>query len=294
VCSQPIKPNGASCDDGNICTLADSCAAGVCHGVPSMGCCRTDPECEDGVACTDDRCVEHDCMHVPFDDRCGTGPECNVAVCGPADPNADPDGCVLRPADQNAYCTEDSDPCTADACRSGTCVHEQDGSGARCDTLVKPFNRATELLAQATQLSTAVAGVAPSGIVVSCRMGEGMCTASRAAGTSTQRLIDLLEAARTDLRATLLALGGRLAGSSSTDVGPDPTMRARLALALLAGTPGDLRGFLATLAQMKATREITPAFARARRAEGRRLLRGMNTLRSQLRRLTTTRGSFAR
>jgi hypothetical protein len=287
VCSQPLKPNGASCDDGNVCTLADSCTAGTCQGLEMMNCCLTDSDCNDGRACTEDRCVEHDCMHLPFDDRCGGGAECNVAVCGPQDPNADADGCVLRPADENAYCTEDANPCTTDACRDGTCRHEDDRSGPRCGTLAKPFKKATELLTQASQLT---AFVQTTGLVVACRMGEGVCNASRSG--SGQRLVDLLEAAQTDLRATLLTLGGRLTGSTTTEPGPDPTMRARVALTLLVGTPGDMRGFLATLAQMKKRREVTPQFARARRAEGRRLLRGTNSLRGQLRRLTTTRGSF--
>src|SRR5207245_62435 len=32
VCSNPPKPTGAPCDDGNACTRTDTCAAGICVG----------------------------------------------------------------------------------------------------------------------------------------------------------------------------------------------------------------------------------------------------------------------
>jgi collagen type VII alpha len=34
LCSNPPRPDGTSCDDGNACTQADTCSAGVCGGVP--------------------------------------------------------------------------------------------------------------------------------------------------------------------------------------------------------------------------------------------------------------------
>jgi hypothetical protein len=37
LCSNPIKPNGTSCDDGNACTTGDSCQSGVCLGSGSCG-----------------------------------------------------------------------------------------------------------------------------------------------------------------------------------------------------------------------------------------------------------------
>jgi hypothetical protein len=37
VCTNPPKPDGAVCDDGNPCTASDQCAAGVCGGVPTQG-----------------------------------------------------------------------------------------------------------------------------------------------------------------------------------------------------------------------------------------------------------------
>jgi uncharacterized repeat protein (TIGR01451 family) len=50
ACSNPQKPNGATCDDGNACTTADTCnAAGQCIGGPA-------PNCDDGDPCTGDSC----------------------------------------------------------------------------------------------------------------------------------------------------------------------------------------------------------------------------------------------
>src|SRR5207244_13374594 len=57
TCSNPTKPDNVSCNDGNVCTTADSCQSGVCTGLHIAGCCQLDAECDDAVPCTDDRCV---------------------------------------------------------------------------------------------------------------------------------------------------------------------------------------------------------------------------------------------
>jgi len=48
ACSNPVKPDGSSCDDHDVCTKDDSCRSGRC-----VGAART---CDDADACTDDRC----------------------------------------------------------------------------------------------------------------------------------------------------------------------------------------------------------------------------------------------
>jgi hypothetical protein len=60
ACSNPAKPDGTACDDGDFCTaaapcaagtscsVADACVAGVCEGAPLA--------CDDGDACTVDGC----------------------------------------------------------------------------------------------------------------------------------------------------------------------------------------------------------------------------------------------
>jgi len=37
ACSNPVKGNGAACDDGNVCTQGDSCQDGICSGSGSCG-----------------------------------------------------------------------------------------------------------------------------------------------------------------------------------------------------------------------------------------------------------------
>src|SRR2546421_702673 len=42
TCSNPAKPDGASCDDGNACTGTDTCQAGTCTGTNPVVCAATD------------------------------------------------------------------------------------------------------------------------------------------------------------------------------------------------------------------------------------------------------------
>src|SRR5207244_1404540 len=71
ACSNPAKPDGSTCSDGNACTQADTCRSGVCTGGnpvvcpapdqchdagtcnPATGTCST-PVKPDGSACNDD------------------------------------------------------------------------------------------------------------------------------------------------------------------------------------------------------------------------------------------------
>jgi hypothetical protein len=85
-CSNPNAPNGTSCDDGNLCTLNDTCQNGVCIGSAS-------------VVCT------------PLD-------QCHVAgVCDPAT------GQCSNPNAPNGRACDDGDPCTTnDVCTNGVCA----------------------------------------------------------------------------------------------------------------------------------------------------------------------------
>jgi hypothetical protein len=49
ICSNPIKPDGTSCNDGSMCTTGDACTGGACGGMQRS--------CNDGNACTQDTCV---------------------------------------------------------------------------------------------------------------------------------------------------------------------------------------------------------------------------------------------
>lgn len=78
--------------------------------------CVSSADCDDGVACTDDRCLGGLCSHAFIDSEC-LATECGVALCLP-------EGCSIRSDD--ARC-DDAISCTVDRCSaSGTCSHEPD------------------------------------------------------------------------------------------------------------------------------------------------------------------------
>ncbi|HVK68011.1 MAG TPA: kelch repeat-containing protein, partial [Polyangium sp.] len=79
-CSTPVKPEGASCDDGNACTQTDACQVGVCLGADPITCAPPDacheegachavsgacvyPAKQDGAACPGGTCAAGVCMH---------------------------------------------------------------------------------------------------------------------------------------------------------------------------------------------------------------------------------------
>ena len=49
-CSNPAKPDGAPCDDGNACSQVDTCQAGLCQGGSSVVCHAPD-QCHDPGTC---------------------------------------------------------------------------------------------------------------------------------------------------------------------------------------------------------------------------------------------------
>jgi hypothetical protein len=141
--------DGATCDDGEFCTLADVCAAGRCGGAP-----RT---CDDGVACTGgDFCDEGADVCVPGRSTCAGDEMCSNATgaCGPVlgctgcliggicitdgarNPLAQCEVCDVTAtttgwSPANGHACEDGDYCTVgDACSVGVCV----GGGPRACT----------------------------------------------------------------------------------------------------------------------------------------------------------------
>src|SRR5439155_2300 len=50
MCSNPAKPNGTTCDDGNACTRTDTCQAGTCTGTNPVTCTAQD-QCHDVGTC---------------------------------------------------------------------------------------------------------------------------------------------------------------------------------------------------------------------------------------------------
>src|SRR5262249_40602744 len=99
VCSDPAKPDGAPCDDGNACTQADTCQMGVCTSGKPVG------------------CMAQDFCHLPG--------QCNLET-GACDSPAKPDGDEC----------DDGDACTLhDTCQAGVCIPgaPNDCSPYRCN-----------------------------------------------------------------------------------------------------------------------------------------------------------------
>jgi hypothetical protein len=107
-------PVDGPCDDGDLCTLGDTCEQDECHGEPL--------DCDDGEQCTEDSCDSKtaECLNEalggPCDDGdpCTTGEECAEGAC------------LGAPTD-----CDDGDLCTIDACvpvvasgsEAGGCAH---------------------------------------------------------------------------------------------------------------------------------------------------------------------------
>jgi hypothetical protein len=95
---------GAPCDDGNFCTLSDTCEEGGCVGHVEMS-------CDDENLCTDDACVDGvGCVNTPNTAQCEDGLFCTVGdQCGDSQ-------CL--PGPDLASC-DDSNECTTDVCDEG-------------------------------------------------------------------------------------------------------------------------------------------------------------------------------
>jgi len=143
--SQWTPRNGVLCDDGDLCTVGETCQDGVCGG----GIVR---DCTDDLACTEDYCLGGTCRHSVADGWCAIQGACHLQ--GAVDPGnpcnlCDPAQDALRwtyvdqaPCDDGVACTRDDhcsagfcqgEPyscddalaCTADACDGhGGCLHE--------------------------------------------------------------------------------------------------------------------------------------------------------------------------
>lgn len=142
ACSQPNKPEGTGCDDGNACTQSDTCASGVCIGGNPVTCPVTDP-CSSGGSCNpaDGTCSAvkkadgetcDDGNRCTLNDVCQTG-QCvagAAATCAPIDGcheagSCDPATgvCSVGSVRTDGTPCSDGNGCTQnDACQSGACV----------------------------------------------------------------------------------------------------------------------------------------------------------------------------
>ena len=133
--------NDAPCDDGDVCSLTDTCVDGACVGIDEMA-------CDDGNVCTDDSCDgESGCLFQPNQAGCEDGNACTEndvcadGWCTSGEPVVcnDGNGCTDDYCDLETGCqgTPNNSPCddgnactTNDACAQTVCVG---GSAPNCD-----------------------------------------------------------------------------------------------------------------------------------------------------------------
>lgn len=127
--------DSATCDDGNGCTIDDTCLDGRCTSEPMI--------CDDLDPCTIDACDRGACVFADAPEKCGEDP-CEATATRPA-PDCDDDnactddrcqafvGCVNEPLnhtlEEPALCDDTSACTTGDHCEEGACV----GAPLDCD-----------------------------------------------------------------------------------------------------------------------------------------------------------------
>ncbi len=80
VCSDPPKPDGATCDDGDLCTQTDTCQSGACTGASPVVCTALDA-CHAAGACE------------PATGICSDPLKANGATCDDGDPSTTGEVC---------------------------------------------------------------------------------------------------------------------------------------------------------------------------------------------------------
>lgn len=189
VCSNPAKPNGTTCDDGNACTQANTCQAGSCVGGSNVVCSASDqchdagvcdagtgvcsnPTKPDGTTCNDnnacttiDACSSGACQGSSAP-NCNDGNFCTTDSCNPAT------GCVN--ANNTNVCTDDEFCTFSDTCANGVCTGTHRPDGTACDDSDA-----------CTQTDTCQAGVC-TGETDIC---GACCDHSQAGGTCTDNVL---------------------------------------------------------------------------------------------------------
>jgi len=108
-CELEAINEGATCDDGSLCTISDVCIEGECTGQEEL-------ECNDGNICTDDSChPEAGCLAIPIPEGTVCGANnwvCQSGECLPCSPQcvgkdcgADACGGICGTCPGGEYCT---------------------------------------------------------------------------------------------------------------------------------------------------------------------------------------------
>ena len=140
VCASPAAPNGAVCNDGNVCTQTDTCQGGACVGSNPVACAPSDlchstgvcdpgtgacsnPAAPDGTACDDGNactvsaaCAQGVCVGV------------NPVTCAAADLCHTTGTCNPTTGLCSAPVAADGTPCPGGSCLGGTCVMSADAA----------------------------------------------------------------------------------------------------------------------------------------------------------------------
>ena len=108
ACAPKAVPDGIPCDDGDPCTVMDTCGEGTCTAGLTMDCSGLDDDCGDGT-CDQGEGV---CIKVPKNDdgACTNDDLCAAAaICD--------DGACVTTTTKDC---DDGDPCTVGACDAGS------------------------------------------------------------------------------------------------------------------------------------------------------------------------------
>ena len=203
ACSNPAKPDGTICNDGNACTQMDACTAGACTGAnpvvcpvadachdagvcnPTTGACSVanKPDgtaCNDGNACTqNDACLAGTCAAgAPV--TCAASDSCHdPGTCNPTT------GMCTNPAKPDGSVCNDGNACTQrDACNAGTCTGASpvvcvasdfchvagscDPATGMCSNPEKPEGTLCDDGNRCTLADTCVAGACTAGAPLNC------------------------------------------------------------------------------------------------------------------------------
>ena len=119
-CEMTARGDGASCEDGDLCTTQGACVAGSCVGSVK--------NCDDGNPCTDDFCdaATGACGSSPVADDapCDDGNSCTAdTLCAAGSCGGGTNSCEACESDADCATHEDGDLCNGTlACVEGACV----------------------------------------------------------------------------------------------------------------------------------------------------------------------------
>ncbi len=215
ACEAASINEGLGCDDGDLCTVDDTCAGGTCAGStvdcssldddclagtcnPSTGACEAVSVnegglCDDGDLCTiTDACTNGVCVGAVVDCS-GLDDTCVVGACNPStgsceslpanEGGACDDGvnCTVNDACTNGVCESEPLDCSGldDACNVGTC-NESLGT---CDATPANEGGSCDDLDPCTENDSCASGIC-AGTPKDCSPLDGACTAGACNGTT--------------------------------------------------------------------------------------------------------------